>query len=184
MMLNRSSPAVRLATRALVRNLYSSPALRFAFQPAKQVAISGLRSGLKTQSNIRNQFRYYSVIEEEPNAKVVGYEEVKALSEKPGDALIVDVREPSEYAQGHIPNAVNIPYKTSPGALGLPDDDFEMTFGFPKPTTDTELVFYCLAGVRSTAAEELAGTFGYGKRLNYVGSWEDWANHEAETPKE
>lgn len=81
----------------------------------------------------------------------------------PDDYLILDVREPDEYAQGHIPQAVNLPYKSAPGALGLEPEEFHETFGFDKPSTDKALVFYCLGGVRATAAESLAATFGYNK---------------------
>jgi len=36
-------------------------------------------------------------------------EQVKALIDQPGKALIVDARTAEEYRQGHIPTAVNIP---------------------------------------------------------------------------
>ncbi|ODV87166.1 hypothetical protein CANARDRAFT_26590 [[Candida] arabinofermentans NRRL YB-2248] len=119
--------------------------------------------------------RNYSVIEEESAAPIIGFEEMQSIAAKPSpDQVIVDVREPGEYAAGHIPGAINVPVKSSPGALGLSEDEFQLTFGIPKPELDKTLIFYCLAGVRSSMAEELAGTFGYDKRLNYVGSWEDW----------
>lgn len=110
-------------------------------------------------------------------AKLYTYNDVKDLVERPEahpNTVLIDVREPVEFEEGHIPGAHNVPFKSSPGALDLPAEDFEEIFGFPKPTKDQELVFYCLGGVRSAAAEELANAFGYSKRGNYVGSWEDW----------
>ncbi len=98
-------------------------------------------------------------------------------SEHPG-VVLVDVREPEEYKQGTIPTAVNIPFKSSPGALDLDPEIFEETFGFPKPSLEDELIFFCLAGVRSSASENLAATFGYKKRGNYLGSYGDWAGKE------
>ncbi|GMG52949.1 unnamed protein product [Ambrosiozyma monospora] len=63
--------------------------------------------------------RRYSVLEEEKPAKVVEFAEVQKLAtETPKDLVIVDVREPDEFKAGHIPNAINIPVKSSPGALG------------------------------------------------------------------
>ncbi|KAG7906175.1 hypothetical protein KL906_004628 [Ogataea polymorpha] len=135
----------------------------------------------------RFSIRKYSVLEEESQAPVVDFSKVKELVEKKDpDNVIVDVREPEEYAKGHIPGAVNIPVNSSPGALGLSPDEFEQTFGFPKPDPSKTLLFYCLAGVRSSMAEELASTFGYGKRLNYVGSFSDWTekNGPVEVPKQ
>lgn len=129
----------------------------------------------------RQSFRFYSVLSSESKAKIYSYEDVKELTTNPDkfpNTLLLDVREPVEFHDGHIPNALNVPFKSSPGALDLSPEDFEESFGFEKPDKTKELVFYCLGGVRSTAAEELANTFGYEHRGNYVGSWEDWVSHE------
>lgn len=124
--------------------------------------------------------RLYSVLSQ-CEAKIYDYNDIKKISSKPEDfpnTVLVDVREPVEFQEGHIPGALNVPFKSSPGAFDLPPDEFEESFGFPKPAKTKQLVFYCLGGVRSTAAEELANSFGYTKRGNYVGSWEDWVSHE------
>lgn len=131
-------------------------------------------------ASVRSQSfrRLYSVLSHS-DAKIYNYDDVKAYVAAPGEkTLLVDVREPAEYAEGHIPGAVNIPFKSSPGAFGLSNEDFKESFGFEKPSKDTELIFYCLAGVRSTSAEELANSFGYAKRGNYPGSYEDWVTQE------
>ncbi|KAK9374899.1 Rhodanese-like domain-containing protein [Lipomyces chichibuensis] len=110
---------------------------------------------------------------------IYNYEDVKKLSVNPEkDKILVDVREPAEVDQGFIPTAINIPYKSTPHALSLSEEDFEEQFGFPKPCKEKELIFYCLGGVRSNYAQELAGNFGYDKRGNYPGSWEDWVQNE------
>ena len=132
-------------------------------------------------NGLRTTPRFYSVLTESPEAKVYKYADVKDVAVHPEnhpDSVLVDVREPTAFGDGHIPGALNIPFKSSPGALDLSEEDFQEHFGFPKPSTDKELIFYCLGGVRSTAAEELANTFGYKKRGNYLGSWEDWVKHE------
>lgn len=114
-------------------------------------------------------------------AKLYNYDNIKAVALNPAqfpETVIVDVREPVEFQDGHIPSAINIPFKSSPGALDLSPEDFQENFGFDKPAKDKELIFYCLGGVRSSAAEDLANTFGYPKRGNYIGSWEDWVSNE------
>lgn len=148
-------------------------------------ALSNLRLGVSTwnhtkqQGSYLNQYRNYSVISEECKAKPYDYKKVKEWVKNPSsDVMLVDVREPVEFQEGHIPGAVNIPFKSNPGALGLSEEEFEESFDFPKPDPNKELVFYCLAGIRSTAAEDLARTFGYKKRGNYVGSYEDWVANE------
>ena len=84
------------------------------------------------------------------------------------------MREPWEYQKGFIPSAINIPFQSQPNALLLPEDDFEEKFGFEKPSPEKEVVFYCLAGVRSSMAAAKAQEGGYRKIGNYLGSWEDW----------
>ena len=45
------------------------------------------------------------------------------------------------------------------------------------------LVFYCKAGVRSSAAAQLASQNGYEKVAEYRGSWLDWEKKGGETSK-
>lgn len=160
-------------SRRLIVNIgYTANAFK-----ASSIAIKSYRN-----TAVHNEFRRcLSVITTSPEAKFYDYEDVKSIASKEElnpKVVLVDVREPSEFAEGHIPHAVNIPYKSLPGALDLSPEEFEENFGFEKPGQDKELIFYCLGGVRSTAAEELASSFGYKKRGNYLGSWEDWVAHE------
>ncbi|CCH40685.1 hypothetical protein BN7_219 [Wickerhamomyces ciferrii] len=112
-------------------------------------------------------------------AKIYTYQDIKNLITNPDPTkILVDVREPHEFQQYAIPTSINIPYKSSPGALDLSPEEFEDVFKFEKPDKEKELIFYCLAGVRSSAATELAQIFGYDKLGNYVGSIEDWVKHE------
>ena len=85
------------------------------------------------------------------------------------------MREPSEIAQtGHIPHAKNLPITSHPDALFLPAEEFEDRFSFPKPTAETEVVFYCKAGVRSRAAAGMAREAGWERVGEYKGSWVEW----------
>ena len=66
---------------------------------------------------------------------------------------------------------------SSPDSFFLTEDDFEDRFGFVRPAADTEVVFYCKAGVRSRAAAALAKQAGWTKVGEYPGSWLDWAGN-------
>lgn len=88
--------------------------------------------------------------------------------------MLIDVREPHEYAEGFIPTALNVPIQSQPDALFLSPEEFEDRFGFAKPSTDKHVVFYCKAGVRSRAAAQLARQNGYEEVGEYPGSWMDW----------
>ena len=94
-------------------------------------------------------------------------------------ALLIDVREPAEYAAGHIPGARNVPVSTAPEALHLPAEEFEERFGFAKPGAGAgsggDVVFYCKAGVRSRAAAGMAVMAGWRGVGEYKGSWAEWS---------
>lgn len=107
--------------------------------------------------------------------KIYNFNEMKKLVEHPSaKKVLVDVREPEELKEYKLPKAVNIPLKTSPGALGLPDEEFEDIFKFPKPAQDNELIFFCAKGMRAKAAEELARSYGYTQTGVYPGSITEW----------
>ncbi|WP_027881183.1 rhodanese-like domain-containing protein [Meiothermus rufus] len=72
-------------------------------------------------------------------------------------AYVVDVREPYEYAMGHIPGAVNIPLGRFVGEVG----------NLPK---DRKLVVVCASGGRSSQAAEYL--VGHGFTKEQVGNLE------------
>ncbi|KAJ5246064.1 hypothetical protein N7468_001047 [Penicillium chermesinum] len=124
-----------------------------------------------------------------------GFEEVNAAlpsdsssspSHKP--AIFIDVREPAELkGTGVIPSAINIPLASQADAIFLTDDEFETRFGFPKPPMegDSQLVFYCKAGVRAETAAQMAVQAGYDPErvAVYYGSWLDWAKNGGKVEK-
>ncbi|CAK7241095.1 MAG: Thiosulfate sulfurtransferase rdl2, mitochondrial [Sporothrix thermara] len=109
--------------------------------------------------------------------KIWSFEDMQKLVKKPDSSIvIVDAREPAELKDtGRIPGAINIPVTTAPDSFFLPDEEFEDRFGFARPDRDTEVIFYCKAGVRSRAAAGLAKEAGWTKVGEYPGSWLDWS---------
>jgi rhodanese-related sulfurtransferase len=72
--------------------------------------------------------------------------------------IIIDVREPHEFAGGHVKGAINIPpTKLMNGAKALQD--------VPK---DTELVLYCLSGSRSNASMHILKRLGFTNLVNGI----------------
>jgi phage shock protein E len=72
--------------------------------------------------------------------------------------LFIDVREPDEFATGHVQGAINIPpSELMAGAKALE--------GAPK---DTELVVYCLSGSRSNASINILRSMGYTNLVNGI----------------
>jgi len=74
------------------------------------------------------------------------------------DRLIIDVREPREYASGHVAGAINIPpMQLMQGAPALAD--------VPK---DTELILYCISGSRSNTSKNILESLGYTRVVNGI----------------
>lgn len=94
------------------------------------------------------------------NPKDLPVATVAAMVER-GQALVVDVREPHEFAAGHIPGAINLPLSAfSPDQL-------------PQPV-DRSLVLNCAAGGRSgraLAACEAARAVVAGHLAGGMGAW-------------
>jgi len=72
--------------------------------------------------------------------------------------IFIDVREPEEFARGHVNGAINIPPASiMQGAKALQNT--------PK---DTELVLYCVSGSRSNASINILKQLGYTHLINGV----------------
>ena len=91
------------------------------------------------------------------------------------------MREPSEYEDGFIPSAFNLPIMSMPNALFLDPLEFRNQLGFSKPSVRNEVVFYCLAGVRSNIAANKAIQHGYTRVGEYKGSYQDWQSRGGAT---
>lgn len=72
--------------------------------------------------------------------------------------LILDVREPQEYASGHVQGAINLP----PSKLM---SDLSEIADVPK---DTEIILYCRSGSRSNVAMQILKTKGYTRLVNGI----------------
>lgn len=76
-------------------------------------------------------------------------------------ALVIDVREPSEYAEGHIPGSVNISLRT-------------LAANVDKIPTDTQVFVYCKSGYRAGLAISSLRMMGYDNALSFSGSYDAW----------
>jgi len=67
-----------------------------------------------------------------------------------GDAVLIDVRNPGEFASGYIDGAISMPL----GQLGVA---VQSRF----PDRNTAIILYCLSGARSAAAKNELIKLGY-----------------------
>jgi len=91
---------------------------------------------------------------------IANVEGLKSLLEN-DQPLLVDVREPSEYQSGHIPDAINIPLRT-------------LTHNLDKVSRDRPVVLYCSTGYRSAMGVMTLHLFGYDNVRGFPPSFAGW----------
>lgn len=92
------------------------------------------------------------------------------LSSVNDGALLIDVREPDEFASGHAPQAKNIP-------LG------DITKNGVDAPKDTKIYLYCRSGHRAGLALAALKAKGYGNVVN-LGGLSDWQKMGGELVKD
>lgn len=80
----------------------------------------------------------------------------------------VDVRESSEWIQGHAKNAVHI-------SRGILERDIEHLI----PDHNAEIVLYCGGGFRSALSADNIQKMGYKKVYSMAGGWRAWIQYGA-----
>ena len=89
--------------------------------------------------------------------------DVKARLDAGERFTLVDVREESEYAAGHLPGAVHI-------GKGVIERDVEVKI----PDPATPIVLYCGGGFRSALAADAIQKMGYTNVISMDGGWSGW----------
>lgn len=92
-------------------------------------------------------------------------DEVKAKLDRGDKFVLVDVREESEWAKGHLPGAVHL-------GKGVIERDIESRV----PDTATPIILYCGGGYRSALAADNLQKMGYTNVLSMDGGFRDWRN--------
>lgn len=80
---------------------------------------------------------------------------------KNAPTVLVDVREPSEYQSGHIPNAINIPLRT-------------LAQNLHEVPRDRPVVLYCSTGYRSAMGVMTLHLLGYENVQGFPPSFAGW----------
>lgn len=113
-----------------------------------------------------------------PQSSEVTYEQLKQLLAG-RSAVVIDVREPWELREyGFIPGSINVPLGQVKTALQLGPEEFKEKYGGEMPVQTDNIVFSCLAGIRSKEALDTAGSLGYKDAQHYPGGWKDWEKNE------
>jgi rhodanese-related sulfurtransferase len=99
--------------------------------------------------------------------------EVKKHLDAQESFTIIDVREESEWAQGHLPGAVHL-------GKGVIERDIENTV----PGKATPIVLYCGGGYRSALAADNLQKMGYTNVFSMDGGWRGWTEAGFPTVKD
>jgi rhodanese-related sulfurtransferase len=91
---------------------------------------------------------------------IANVEELKSLMSD-RQALLVDVREPSEYQSGHIPSAINIPLRS-------------ISRNLSKIPSDRPVILYCSTGYRSSMGVMTLHLLNYDNVMGFPPSLSGW----------
>ena len=100
------------------------------------------------------------VNEVRPRINEISPEQARAQLAQNPKALLVDVREDSEWNNGHAAGAIHL-------GKGVLERDLERTI----PDPATEIILYCGGGFRSALAAEMAQRMGYTRVFSLAGGY-------------
>lgn len=106
-------------------------------------------------------------------ARITEIEPARLEAVQAAGAPVIDVREPAEFAAGHLPGAVNIPR----GVLEFEVDGHPAVNGVRDPALahrDRPVVVYCRSGGRSALAAEALKRLGFAEPLSLAGGYAAW----------
>jgi len=95
--------------------------------------------------------------------KVVSAADVKAAIDKKEKAIFLDVRDPGEYAAGHLPGAINV----SRGTL-------EFNIWSKVSDQNAKIYVYCKTAGRSALATKTLNDLGFKNAVLMDAQFEDW----------
>ena len=102
--------------------------------------------------------------------KETSVEEAAAQIKASPNVLILDVREPGEYAAGHIPHALNVPR-----GLLEPMADLEYAKREPRlQDRNQKIIIHCASGVRSIFAADVLQIMGFTAVESMAGGFTAW----------
>ncbi|HXZ31333.1 MAG TPA: rhodanese-like domain-containing protein [Terriglobales bacterium] len=90
-------------------------------------------------------------------------DQVKARLDRSEKFVLIDVREESEYAKDHLPNAIHL-------GKGIIERDIEQRV----PDPNTEMILYCGGGFRSALAADNLQKMGYTRVISMDGGIRGW----------
>ncbi len=102
-------------------------------------------------SKIKNLInKIFRTKEEKRDIKQIDYDELEKIIRNSNDYILIDVRNPNEYGEGHLPGAINIP-----------NYEIENKIYGKVPNKEKLILLYCRSGGRSLQVQEILKEKGY-----------------------
>lgn len=92
----------------------------------------------------------------------INYENAQIILKNNKQVVLLDVRSPQEYREGHLPNAINIPLY-----------DIKQKIEKIIPNKEETLIIYCQTGNRSKSAAGICYQKGYTNIYNITGGLDE-----------
>ncbi len=106
--------------------------------------------------------RYQALLQDaKTRIREIGIDDLRTQGASLG--LLIDTREPAEWADGHIPGATPVP-------RGILEGKIEQL----APDVDQPIVLYCASGGRSALAADSLQRMGYRNVLSLAGGFNAW----------
>jgi len=112
------------------------------------------------------------VNEAKKRVKETNVADVKRRMDTGEKFVLVDVREESEWATGHLPGAIHM-------GRGIIERDIEAKM----PDTGTKMILYCGGGFRSALSADNLQKMGYSNVESMDGGWKGWIGAGLPTQK-
>lgn len=100
---------------------------------------------------------------QDAKSRITEISAVDAAQEVERGALLIDVREPEDWQQGHAPDAVHMPRGT-----------IELDIEEKAPALDTPIICHCGGGSRSALVAESLQKMGYTNVKSLAGGFKAW----------
>lgn len=92
----------------------------------------------------------------------INYENAQIILKNNKEAVLLDVRSPQEYREGHLQNAINIPLY-----------DVKQKIERQVPNKEETIIIYCQTGNRSKTAADICRKKGYENIYNIEGGLDE-----------
>mmetsp|Transcript_3464 Transcript_3464/g.6497 ORF Transcript_3464/g.6497 Transcript_3464/m.6497 type:complete len:165 (-) Transcript_3464:1246-1740(-) len=146
---------------------------------ASQVTICSLAAGSRFVSPVLlHRSRCRAINNVRMSSELISVQECHRRKHEGSTWKHVDVRTPEEFAAGHAPDSVNIPFRLSSAAGMVPNPSFLGTVKERFSENDS-LMLSCASGRRSAAAAAELLQAGFTNLADVEGGWGAWTADQA-----